>query len=36
MKPKSLFQNDLDNINTRISELNDNESNFNTLLVSQK
>ena len=32
---KTLFQNDLDNINTRISELNDNESNFNTLLVSQ-
>jgi predicted RND superfamily exporter protein len=32
---KTLLQNDLDNINTRISELNDNESNFNTLLVSQ-
>jgi predicted RND superfamily exporter protein len=32
---KTLFQNDLYNINKRISELNDNESNFNTLLVSQ-
>jgi Predicted exporters of the RND superfamily len=32
---KNQLQNDLYNINKRISELNDNESNFNTLLVSQ-
>ena len=32
---KTLLQDNLDNINKRISELNDNESNFNTLLVSQ-
>ena len=32
---KTLLQDNLDSINKRISELNDNESNFNTLLVSQ-
>ena len=32
---KNQLQNDLYSINKRISELNDNESNFNTLLVSQ-
>jgi predicted RND superfamily exporter protein len=31
---KTILQNDLDSINKRISELNDNESNFNSLLVS--
>ena len=32
---KSILQNDLNSINKRISELNDNESNFNSLLVSE-
>ena len=32
---KTLLQDDLDIINKRISELNDNESNFNTSLVSE-
>jgi len=32
---KTLLQDDLDNINKRISELNDNESNFNSSLVSE-
>ena len=32
---KTLLQNDLDIINKRISELNDNESNFNSSLVSE-
>ena len=32
---KTLLQDNLDRINKRISRLNDNESNFNTLLVSQ-
>jgi predicted RND superfamily exporter protein len=31
---KTILQNDLDSINKRISELNDNESNYNSLLVS--
>ena len=32
---KTLLQNDLESINKRISELNDNESNFNSSLVSE-
>ena len=32
---KTLLQDDLDSINKRISELNDNESNFNSSLVSE-
>ena len=32
---KKLLQDDLDSINKRISELNDNESNFNSSLVSE-
>jgi len=32
---KTILKNDLDNINKRISELNDNESNFNSSLVSE-
>jgi len=32
---KTLLQDDLDTINKRISELNDNESNFNSSLVSE-
>jgi predicted RND superfamily exporter protein len=32
---KTILQNDLDSINKRISELNDNESNFNSSLVSE-
>ena len=32
---KSILQNDLDSINKRISELNENESNFNSSLVSE-
>ncbi len=32
---KTILQNDLDSINKRISELNNNESNFNSFLVSE-
>jgi len=34
-KTKTILQDDLDSINKRISELNDNESNFNSSLVSE-
>ena len=35
IETKTILKNDLDNINKRISELNDNESNFNSFLVSE-